>query len=467
MKKQVLTEEINRVLELMKVDKKIISEATVAPGGLLARLLGDAVDFVASKIGAEAFESLEAKFASSIERIGRTFENVTEKEIGTILKSVEYAGLRKAAGESIAQKQQQLIDGIIAKYAIEVGGKKSLTVDGGKAVTKELVEAGIYRPFIQDIKASWKANGGWSRLEGKAVDNAADDAAKLAADDLARKAEQEAAELALRKLEEEARKAAEKLEKLFLDALNIVKKKPEFKDSYNKFEEIILAELQVKKKDMLDIVRTNPTPVQAIKTVDNEMARIVADLPTVEKGGWSKLWVGYKNLWKPKYEKIPFSNDIKLKGWSTLGGWIGGVTLSYGTLFLINGVIGMIGILIKKLKDPKVDLNTALVYAWTHACYNILLGTVEGVTGDVDSDKLLKDRQAKSDSTKTNTPPAPVAGAKYANNIDGFKQYCKDEGIDATNAISLSGSIYKTNTTSGIEYKFKELDATSKLGTFE
>ena len=112
-------------------------------------------------------------------------------------------------------------------------------------------------------------------------------------------------------------------------------------------------------------------------------------------------------------------------------------------------------------KDPNFTINQAIAKAFVSGCWNLTVGSVEAVLGD------QQGHIVPPPTPKPPTPPAPVAGAKYANNIDGFKQFCKDETIDGANAISLSGGVYKTNTTSAVEYKFKELDATTKLGTFE
>lgn len=56
--------------------------------------------------------------------------------------------------------------------------------------------------------------------------------------------------------------------------------------------------------------------------------------------------------------------------------------------------------------------------------------------------------------------------AIYQNNIDGFKYYMSDQGIDAKNAVSIESGIYKTKKDGIVEYKFIEKDSTLHLGIF-
>lgn len=144
MKKHDLTEQINRIMEMMGVDEKnIITE----------QIFGEFIDAILKKIA----PGFDRKFYSKIESVlsktsrGKTLATATEDELKIALRSAEMAGFRQTVARQIVTDHFTDIQSILKKYNLMNNGERL------KANTEILNTLDVNVEFLNDIKAEYKA----------------------------------------------------------------------------------------------------------------------------------------------------------------------------------------------------------------------------------------------------------------------------------------------------------------------
>jgi hypothetical protein len=486
MDKKLITE-INRNRELMNLGNVVIKEAVgLNPLQLLEKFLGKSFSTIMTKLTGSEAEQFALKFIGEMEEViekkagGRTIEqlaedagsNLSRKVLREVLERAEYTALRETISEGIVSANYAKIKNIFLKYP-KAGEDQMVKGQMVKELTRTLgIPPGISKEFFGEwnkmVAAEEAAMGKFGTKAGeqgaeqgvvKAGEQGAEDLAKKAEQDALKKAEQEA----VKKAEEEATKIAdEELEKSFNRAIELLRNDKQYKRLFTEeFEDFTNQSLIYAKQNMKQTLKeAGNDPLKAMELMKIRLDDVAKEFPEVKKATESFAQL-YKKSWRPvvkEKHKFDGSVDREMKMLKTSIKYTGNVTAHVAAIYLLNGVAGFFILFNRFRKDPNFTINQAIAKAFVSGCWNLTVGSLEAVLGD---------QKGHLVPPPTPAPAPPVAGAKYANNIDGFKQFCKDETIDGANAISLSGGVYKTNTTSAVEYKFKELDATTKLGTFE
>lgn len=374
MKAQNLTEEINRIKEILNFDNPSIIEE---------QLWKTLIKRVAPNLQKQFFADLE-------KTLGKKLTAATEEEVVTAIKSAEMATMRKLIAKEVYNAEKQTIDNILKKYDLTNKAQ-------AKAALTELSANGVHPGLRREVVALSKA-------ENKTARAAAPKPAvpKPAA----------------------PKPATPKLN--VPDIERTITSSP------------IFSETEVLNKLKLSFPGAK----------SSHLAKMVENFKNANFKSQKSFDIAYRdaiNAYEPIYQKHLLEPTIykRMKGeYDKLG--------KYGKImFWVVAIPGGYNLL-KFVGVPVEGLTGWVIDSWK----NIGKEQVKGVT------KKNNDDNASSDSTENSE-------AKYQNNIDGFKIYASDNGVNATNAISLPGGIYKTKNDAIVDYKFVEKDPTTKLGTFE